>query len=79
MRKERDRGKIASYADCIDDDYSVVDGDDSVCDTDDGLTPEEIDAFNKECEVDKAFRAGLRDVFGFFHMHIWTNPLNRIV
>ena len=49
VKTERSRGKDADYADCIDDDFSVIDSDDSVCDDDrDGLLPNERQFYNQE-------------------------------
>lgn len=77
MLKERERNKIADYADCIDDDISIIDDDDTVYEVGDELTFEENEAYRNECEVMKFFKAELRRIVGFCDRDLWANPLNK--
>lgn len=64
--KERERPKYADYADCIDDDYSIVDDDDTVCDDErDGLLPEEVKAYQRECQEMRQFQQEMISKLGY--------------
>ena len=69
--KEKIRG-IADYADCIDDDIAVIDDDETVCDDDrDGLTLEESEAYNEECEILREFTSQLIGFLGWDGFKEW--------
>ena len=77
--KERDRG-IADYADCIDDDYSIIDSDDSVCDDwRDGLTKEEEELYNRECKELKELRRTLIDAMGYEGFQDWKKTVMVVI
>lgn len=88
--RESIRG-IADYAYCVDDDIAIIDDDESIIDDDDciceddrdGLTPEEVEAYNNECEALKEFKRQLINILGhggfyqYSHCYLWTT--NNIV
>ena len=72
--KEKDRG-IADYAYCIDDDEAIIDDDETVCDDErDGLTPEETEAYNQECEMLRELKSQLIGILGWDGFKKWCNP-----
>jgi hypothetical protein len=61
----------------IDDDEAIIDDDETVCDDDrDGLTPEEAEAYNKECKMLSELRAQLIGILGWSKFKEWCYTYN---